>query len=49
MLQCDNLHSKILQSHNSKQRKLGLIDSPASTFEGVGYREIDMVNSNCYN
>ena len=40
MLQYGNLHSKIIESHNSKQTKSGYW-LPASTFEG----RIDMVNS----
>ena len=45
MLECGNLHSKIILLHNSKQRKSGYIDSSASTFEGLRYREVDMVNN----
>ena len=44
MLQCGNLHSKIKKSQFLNKRSQA-IDSAASTFEGLRYKEIDMVNS----
>ena len=35
-----------LYNHTIPKRGSQVIDSPASTFESLRYREIDMVNSN---
>ena len=41
MLQCGYLHNKITIPNKGSQ----IIDSPASTFEGLRYREMDVENS----
>ena len=44
MLQCGNLYSEIILSHNSRRRKSGYWLT-CFNFEGLTYREIDMANS----
>ena len=43
-MQCGNLHSKIIYSHNSKQKK-SCYWFTCFNFEGLRHREIDMANS----
>ena len=44
MLQCGDLHNK-LYNHTTPNKGGQVIDSLSSTFEGLRYREVDMVNS----
>ena len=37
-----------LYNHTIPNKRSQVIDSPASIFEGLRYKEIDMVNSNNY-
>ena len=43
MLQCGNYTAK-LYNHTISNKGSQIIDSPALTFEGLRYKEIDMVN-----
>ena len=44
MFQCGTYTAK-LYNHTIPNKGSQVIDSPASTFEGLRYREIDTVNS----
>ena len=47
MLQCGNSHIKIILNYTSQfqTKEIRLLTHLTSTFEGLRYREIDMVNS----